>query len=353
MSRLVSKQYCDEMTLLAYDIEVEDNHNYFAEGILVHNCKNLNTQQGQGILMIQPTYRIGMTGTPLMNSPLDLYAILKWLGYQRYGYMSFKEHFCHTDDYGNVTGYKNIDQLEGQLDSIMLRRTKAQVLDLPDKIYKTEYVELTDEQVHLYNQVLDGVIDDPNIDDAIPTDTVLATYCRLRQVSGGITPFNFIKKNPKLDRMEQIVEEAIYSGTKVIIYSNWVEALKPAIARLQKYNPGVITGETKDAERQAIVHKFQNDDTCKVILGTIGAMGTGLTLTAATEVIFLDEPWNDATKQQAIDRCHRIGTKSAITVHTIIGYATYDMNVHSIVLGRRDMSAAIVDKDALAKLRIA
>lgn len=319
----------------------------------IHRAKNLNTQQGQGMLELQPYYRVAMTGTPLMNTPLDLYAILKWLGYQSYSYGSFKYHFCNVDEWGNVVSYKNIDQLRAQLGAIMLRRTKGEVLDLPEKIYKNEYVELTDEQKKLYNQVIDAAIEDPEIADQIDTDCLLAIKLRLRQVSGGIGPFNFIKKNPKLDRLEQIVEEAIYSGTKVIVYSNWIEGLKPAIERLQKYNPVVITGETKDSDRQAIVNRFQNDDSVKVIIGTIGAMGTGLTLTKATEVIFLDEPWTNAAKEQACDRAHRIGTTSAVTIHTIIGYNTYDEDVHDIVEGKKDLSDRIVEKKDLLKLKIA
>jgi SNF2 family DNA or RNA helicase len=315
----------------------------------IHRCKNLNTQQGQGMLELQPTYRVAMTGTPLMNNPLDLFAILKWLGYQSYGYMSFKYHFCIVDEWGKVVGYKNIDQLRSQLGAVMLRRTKGEVLDLPSKIYKNEYVDLTEEQRKLYNQVIADAMAD---EDTPAKECILATYLKLRQVSGGIGKFSGIKKNPKLDRLEQIVEEAVYSGTKVIVYSNWIEGIKPAIERLQRYNPVVITGETKDADRQSIVNKFQNDPEVKVILGTIGAMGTGLTLTAATEVVFLDEPWTDATKEQACDRAHRIGTKSAVTIHTIMSYGTYDEDVHDIVIGKRDLSHAIVEKKDLAKLKI-
>ncbi len=315
----------------------------------IHRCKNLNTQQGAGMMMLQPTYRIGMTGTPLMNSPLDLYAILKWLGYEPYAYNQFKYHFCYTDEWGKVVGYKNIEQLRGQLGAIMLRRTKDEVLDLPEKIYTNEYVDLTDEQRRLYNEVIDSAVKS----DENTTDCILATYLRLRQVSGGIGEYSTIKKNPKLDRLEQIVEEAVYSGTKVIVYSNWIEGIKPAVERLQKYNPVVITGETKDADRQAIVNRFQNDDSVKVICGTIGAMGTGLTLTAATEVVFLDEPWTNATKEQACDRAHRIGTKSAVTIHTIMSYGTYDEDVHGIVMGKKDISEKIVEKKDLVKLKIA
>ena len=318
-----------------------------------HRCKDTRTQQMQGLLQVQPEYRIAMTGTPLVNSPLDLFALLKWLGYQRYGFKSFRDHFCYLDQYNAISGYKNIDQLEKKLDSIMLRRTKKQVLpDLPDKVYISEYVELTDEQKDLYNQIIDAVIEDPEIEDKLSLDCQLAVKLRLRQVSGGIAPFDFIKKSPKLDRMEELVEEAVYSGNKVVIFSNWQGGLAPAIKRLEKYNPLVITGETEDYDRQVIKNKFQTDDTYKVIFCTIGAAGVGLTLTAASEVIFLDEPFTNAAKEQAIDRTHRIGTKSTVVVHTIMGHNTYDEDVHNIVLGKRDLSDAIVDKNALAKMRI-
>lgn len=318
-----------------------------------HRIKDTRTQQSQGLLQLSPVYRIAMTGTPLVNKPTDLFAILKWLGYQRYGFTTFRDHFCYLDEYGSIVGYKNIDQLMGQLDSIMLRRLKKEVLpELPEKIYINEYVELTDEQKDLYNQVIDDVVNDPDIAEQLNLDCQLAVKLRLRQVSGGIEPFNHIKKNPKLDRMEELVEEAVYSDTKVIIFSNWVKALNPAIKRLQKYNPVVISGDIDPAERQNAIHKFQNDDSVKVILCTIAAAGVGITLTAATEVIFLDEPFTNADKEQAIDRAHRIGTKSAVTVHTLMGHGTYDEHVHQIVLGKRDLSDAIVDKDALARMRI-
>lgn len=354
MAKLISRKSLINVTQYAYDIEVEDNHNYFVEGVLVHNCKNFETKQGQGLINLTPDYRIAMTGTPLINNPLDLYAILKWLGYQPYEFKSFKRHFCIYNEWGDVVGYKNIDQLKDQLSSIMLRRLKKEVLpDLPGKIYKTEYVDLTDEQKKLYNQVIDNAVADPNLADIVSSDCQLAIKLRLRQVAEGIGPFNFIKKNPKFDRLEQLVEEAMYSGNKVIVYSNWLEGIKPAFEKLQKYNPVLFTGETDDSDRQELIHKFQTDPECKVFCATTGAAGVGITLTAANEVIFLDEPWTDAAKEQAIDRCHRIGTENGVIVHTIMAYGTYDEEVHDIVIGKRELSARIVDKKDLLQLKVA
>lgn len=334
------KELCDNHTI---DMIAADE---------VHRCKNLETKQGQGFIQLQPNYRVAMTGTPLINTPLDLYAILKWLGYQPYEFKSFKYHFCQYDEWGTIVGYKNINQLRDQLGAIMLRRTKEEVMPfLPEKIYKNEYVELTDEQKAIYNKVIDGVIEDETL--ATAADCELVLKLRLRQISGGFGPFSYIKKVPKLDRMEQLVEEALYAGTKVIIYSNWVEGLAPAIDRLSKYNPVIVTGETDDADRQAIINKFQNNPEVTIIIGTIGALGTGVTLTEATEVIFLDEPWNDATKEQAIDRAHRYGTKSAVTIHTLMSYGTYDEEVHSIITGKRQISAHIVDRKDFATWKVA
>jgi SNF2 family DNA or RNA helicase len=109
------------------------------------------------------------------------------------------------------------------------------------------------------------------------------------------------------------------------------------------YNPAVITGNTSDSDRTEQQNKFMNDRTCKVIIGTIGAMGTGLTLTAGTTVIFLDEPWNKALFDQAVDRAHRIGTKSNVTIYSIMCKGTIDERIHDLIYKKGAMSDAIID----------
>ena len=86
-----------------------------------------------------------------------------------------------------------------------------------------------------------------------------------------------------------------------------------------------------------------NDDSCKIIVGTIGAMGTGLTLTAATNVIFLDEPWNMAIKSQAEDRAHRIGTKSNVNIITLMCKDTIDERIHELVQKKGALADLLVD----------
>ena len=150
-----------------------------------------------------------------------------------------------------------------------------------------------------------------------------------------------IKDSVKFERVRQIVAEAVENKRKTIVFSNWSTPIEWLKQELAIYNPAVITGDTKD--RMYEVDKFQNNDNCFVILGTIGAMGTGLTLNKASNVIFLDEPWNRALKDQATDRAHRIGTKYNVNVYTLICKNTIDEMVHGVVNKKGRIADEIVD----------
>jgi len=344
MAKLLCKR-TTQIKTVAYDLEIQDNHNYIAEDILVHNCKNPSSQQGKGIIKLNPEYKIAMTGTPLMNTPLDLYIVLKWLGYEKHAFYTFKNHYCVMGGFGGyeIIGYRYLEELQDQLNEIMLRRLKEDVLDLPNKLYVEEFVDMTSQQEKIYKEVKAAI--QANIDKIELSPMPLAELIRMRQATGytGILS-STIEESAKLDRMEELVEEAVLNGKKVVVFSNWTQMTDIAWARLSKHYHGtIITGETDDAERQANVIAFQNNEKCKFIIGTIGAMGTGLTLTAGTTVIFLDEPWNNALKEQAVDRCHRIGTNSNVTIYTIMCKDTIDERIHSLVEKKGLMSDALID----------
>ena len=315
----------------------------------IHKCKNPTSQQGKGILKLQSEYKIAMTGTPLMNHPFDLYIILKWLGYEKHAFYAFKQHHAIYGGYGGyeVMGYKNLGELQERLNEIMLRRLKSDVFDLPDKLHIDEYVEMTPKQKKIYDEVTNEI--KSNIDQIKMANNPLAELIRMRQATGytGILS-STIQESAKLDRMEELVDEAIENGKKVVIFSNWTQMTNAIFDRLYdyknpKYGIGTITGETKDSERQYIVDEFQTNPDMKVIIGTIGAMGTGLTLTAGTVEIFMDEPWNKALKDQAEDRCHRIGTTQNVTIYTLMCKDTIDERIHDLVEKKGAMSDALVD----------
>ena len=310
-----------------------------------HKMKNPTSQQGKAFLKLQAKTMIAMTGTPLMNNPLDLYIILKWLGYEKHAFGAFKKHYCNFGGFGGykITGYKNLEELQEQLSEIMLRRLKDDVLDLPEKIYVNDYVDMTAKQAIIYKEATMEVME--NLDRIKASSNPLAELIRMRQATGytGILS-STIKEGAKLDRLEELVRENVENGKKVIVFSNWTQMTTPIFDRLsEKYSGLLITGATKDNVRQEYVNKFQNDKSCNFIVGTIGAMGTGLTLNAASTVIFVDEPWTMAAKAPAIDRAHRIGTNHNVTVITLMCKDTIDEKIHELVEKKGAISDVLVD----------
>lgn len=309
-----------------------------------HKSKEPTSLQSRAMINVQAKYMVAMSGTPLMNNPLDLYFPMKWLGYENHSFYQFKQHYCTLGGWGGsqVVGYKNLEEIRAMMDNIMLRRLKTEVLDLPEKIRKIEYVDMTSKQNQIYKEVYNGVMSE--LHKIKFSSNPLSMMIRLRQATGwtGIIS-NTVQESAKMERMIELVQEIVASGQKAIIFSNWESITEVAKEKLKSYNPAYITGATKADERMKEVDRFQNDDKCKVIIGTIGAMGTGLTLTAAQNVIFLDSPWNMALKAQAEDRAHRIGTKGTVNIITLVCKNTIDERIEELVEKKGQIADALVD----------
>lgn len=314
-----------------------------------HKVKNSFSKQGDALLKLKPTTRIAMTGTPLTNSPLDLFAIFSWLDIERHNYYQFRNHYCTFGKFKEIDGYKNLEELNSILNMIMIRRRKEDVIDLPPKVYTTEYLEMGKEQEKIYNEVKSELID--NIDKIALSNNPLSELIRLRQATAftGILSTG-IRESVKYDRAMDIVEEVVINNGKVIIFSQWVEVLKPLIKVLNSegYNPAVIIGGANKAEQE---DKFMKDKSCKVLLGTVSSMGVGLTLTAANTIVFLDSPWTKTDKVQAEDRAHRIGTNGTVNVITLVCSGTIDERVEQIVESKGELSDFIIDGKIKSKNR--
>lgn len=311
----------------------------------IHKCKNSQSKQGKAIHCCCSYYRLALTGTPLMNNPVDLYNVLKWLEVENHSLTYFKNLYCEMGGFGGyeIIGYKNLDQLENSLNKNMLRRRKEEVLDLPPKIYTDELLDLDSSQDKLYRDVTNQIIED--IDRIMLLPNPLTELIRLRQVTSN--PNILSSKNITNVKYDRIVDILESTTDKVIIFSNWTKVINPLYIKLSSlgYNPALVTGESKDPILE--MNKFQSDNTCKVILGTTPALGTGYTLTAANTVIFIDEPWSKAIKDQAEDRCHRIGTKGTVNIITLICKDTIDERIHQIIKDKGELSDRIVDGKAV------
>lgn len=305
----------------------------------IHKAKNGSSQQGKALRFLKAPVKIGLSGTP-MNKAEDLWNILTWLEVEKRSFYSFRNTYCVMGGYGGykVVGHKNLESLNAELNKVMLRRKKEEVLDLPPKVYSTEYVELTKAQQKLYRDIKNGIIED--MENILASVNPLSCTLRLRQLTGGL----FTADNPKLERLKDMLdEEIIPNGYKAIIFSQWEQITEIYREALAEYNPIYITGKVSPEDRQKEVERFQNDPNCKLAIGTIGAMGTGLTLNKASYVFFIDKTWNSGDNAQAEDRAHRIGTAGTVNIISLVAKGSVDEGVEEYLIENKDLFDRVVD----------
>lgn len=308
----------------------------------VHRVKNPTSEQGKNILKtVNIPYKVALSGTMIMNSPLDAYTPLKWLGIEKSNFSTFKNYYCVYGGFGNhqVMSYKNLGVLKDMISQHMLRRLKNDVLNLPPKIRQIEYVEMKPAQKRIYNEIKAGL--KANIDLIANSLNPLEELLRLRQATAytGILS-STIKESAKFDRLQELVEDLISENKKCIIFTNWEKVASPCFELLKKYNPAYVVGKA-DTEKEKT--RFQEDPNCKIIIGTTSKLGTGHTLTAASTVIFLDSPWNKANKEQAEDRAYRIGTKGTVNIITLVCKDTIDEKIEMLIDKKGAMADLLVD----------
>ena len=319
----------------------------------IHKCKNSTSAQGRGLLQLKGANRVGLSGTLLVSKPLDLYTPLKFIGAINKSQYQFDRYYSSTDYFGNIVGYQHLDELQVLMDMNMLRRTKD-LLDLPPKLEKIEYIELNKDERKLYNAI------EQDIRQEIKTDanlikspaSVLAKLTRLRQVSThtGLVSDKVIASS-KFERLRDILEEAKDNGEKVIVFTMFRKLAELAMEEFKEYNPYHIWGQMNQIELMEQVNAFQTPDRFGVLFAVIQAAGTGITLNAASIVVFLDLPWDRATMEQAEDRAHRIGTKKTVTCIRLISKDTYDERVWRKVLSKGKMSDALIDMEDIDKVK--
>lgn len=349
--KLISKEIIENQPFV-YDLEVESNHNYYANDILVHNCKTPTAIQTKNFLKLNKAkYRIAATGTLLTNSPLDAYVPLKWIGKERANYTTFRYYYVNYGGPFNneILGYKHIDVLKEQLNKCSLRRTKD-LLDLPEKNIIHEIVDMNDAQQLFYKNIVDGIVG--QVDKVnITTTSLLAMVARLRQATACPSMLTTESiPSSKIDRCKDLIEQIISNNEKVVVYSTFKETLNVLKNELKGYDVLLCTGDVKDNIISDNIDKFQNDNKYKIMLATWSKMGTGITLTAANNAIFIDCAWTQANNQQAEDRIHRIGSNKPVFIYYLWASNTIDMRVKELVEDKSLVANYVIDNEVPVQL---
>ena len=316
-----------------------------------HVLKSPTSQQSKNLLKLKsPKYKIAATGTLIPNNPLDAYVPLKWIGAESASYTNFRYYYCkYGGQFGNeFIGFRNLDTLKYMLSHYSLRRDKS-LLNLPPKTIINEYIEMDPKQEHFYTNITKGIKDEVDKVE-LNNKTLLGMVTRLRQATA--CPSILTTENipsSKMERCIDLVEQILSEDDKVVIFSTFKETVYELQNALSKYNPLIGTGDIDDDKISQNVDKFQTDPNNKVFIGTWQKCGTGLTLTAANYMIFIDTPWTDASFEQACDRIHRISTSKPVTIYTLITSGTIDERVLEIVEDKEALSSYIIDDEITEK----
>ena len=312
----------------------------------IHKLANPNSLQTTNMLKYNNAkYKVGATGTLLMNSPLDAYVPLKWIGVEKSTFTNFKYFYCiYGGAFGNeLVGFKNTNVLKDELEKYSLRRTKDILPNLPPKTIINEYVEMDPKQEHFYEEIKNGV--KSQVDKVkLNTTNLLAMTSRLRQATS--SPSILTSENipsAKIDRCCDLIDQFVSNNDKVVVFSKFKATLYELEKQLQKYNPLMGSGDIKDNVISDNVDKFQNDNEHMVFLCTTDKMGTGITLNRATYAIFIDVPWTNALYTQCQDRIHRITNTKPVFIYHLITKDTIDERVLEIVEDKGIISDYIID----------
>lgn len=311
-----------------------------------HKIKNPQSQQGHNLLKLT-NYRnkVGLTGTLIMNKPLDAYTALKWIGVEKSNLTTFKSMYCVFGGFGGhqIIGYKNLDLLKEEIQTCSLRRTKDQFLDLPPKTVINEVLEMDDKHRKFYDDVKAGIREECDKID-LKASNVLALTIRLRQATSCPSVLTSSEiSSTKVERAVELVEEIVENGDKVLVMSTFKEPIYELQKLLAEYNPLIGTGDLPDDVVSKNNDLFQSDDKYKVFLGTVQKIGTGLTFNKANYAIFIDTPWNDALQTQAEDRIHRLGSTKPVFIYRLICQDTIDELVENLIETKKAVSDFMVD----------
>ena len=297
-----------------------------------HKSKDSESQAAKGLLMLDAKYKIAATGTYLLNSPVDAYLGLVWLGYERKRNLSrFQSLYCVFDPnlQGQVLSYKNLDLLRYQISKVSLRRTiqtlKADGVETQPKYEFTKYIEMNEDQQKFYN--------------------LLALTTRLRQATampGILTTQNI--SSAKIDYAKELVDQIVSQGDKVVILSTFKEPLHELYRLLEEYHPFLITGDSKEDYVARAMEDFQKNDFNKVWLGTHAKSGTGLTLNKAHYLIMIDTPWTAGLYEQSADRIYRINNDAPAVIYNLVCPGTIDNLVERLLKEKAEMSSYVLDE---------
>lgn len=323
-----------------WDLLIADE-SHFVKNNKAKRTKALIGNSREKIKKIEAKKNIFLTGTPILNRPIEIFNSLKFLDQKNWNNAwNYYQRYCGAQHNGfgwDFSGATNLEELQRKLrQTVMIRRLKKDVLkDLPAKRRQSIEIEnsialnriIKQQKQYLEEQGFENL--KQFADKVFDGEVDITILSKIRHDLGVAKIQNVIKFSK--DMLETV--------DKIVIFAHHKDVVSALMDEFGKISVKVVGGMT-DEEKNKSVEDFQNNSDIKVFVGNIKAAGVGLTLTAASTVIFAELDWVPANLTQAEDRCHRIGQKDMVNVYHIVasGDDSVDLYMSQLIIGKQDIA---------------
>ena len=318
-----------------------------------HKLKTHNTAVSKAMhrLGASADYRLLLTGTIVTNKAIDIFSPYKFLNPSIFGssFYSFRNKYFDMTGYGLYTPVlkKSMQsELMQKMHSIAYRATKAECLDLPETTDIIRYMDLEPSAMRIYRELVKENYAQLQRGE-ITTSNILTKILRLSQLTGG-----FLNNDDgdsqristaKMAALEDIVDVSLAEDKKLVVVAHFVPEVKAICKALEK--SGIrysgIYGDVKNRAEQ--VNAFQTDPDVKIMVGQITTIGLGLTLTAASTLVFYSENYSMSDFEQTKSRIHRNGQTEPCTFIFLTARGTIDEQVLKALQSKADLARTLVD----------
>jgi len=343
----------NDLILTTYQIAQRELQNLKNKGweLLIldeaQNIKNPASKRARAIKSINSKGRVALTGTPVENRLQELWSIMDFLNPGLFGgEEKFRKEFAiPVEKYRDRNSLRKLKLI---ISPFFLRREKTDkkvISDLPEKIVRNEYCYLTRDQAALYQEIVDRTWDIiENSDGMARKGLIFKLFTALKQVcnhpvqytkTGEVSP----EKSGKLQKTLDLLKDALQKKEKTLIFTQYREMgnyLQEIFKRELQEATSFFHGGLTTQKREEMVSDFQNGAT-KILIVSLRAGGTGMNLTAATNVIHYDLWWNPAVENQATDRTHRIGQKKNVQINRLITLGTLEEKIEDLLQSKKDL----------------
>ena len=331
--------------------------------------KNRRAARTKNVIALQgrAKYRRILTGSPITQSPMDLFSQCSFLSEDALGYRSYyafqgryamvQRRVMGHRSFQQIVGYRRLDELSCKLDRFSNRALKTECLDLPVKVYTRREVELTPEQARLYAQMKKLALAQLDNGELATTASVLTQIMRLQQICcGHLQPDDgeiLTLKNNRLSGLLDVTEEL--QGKAIIWATYTYDVQQVASALRDRFGTEAVAtyfGATPQEQRQEIVESFQDPDSpLRFFVGQPKTGGFGITLTAANTVIYYSNSYDLEIRLQSEDRAHRIGQTNKVTYVDLVAPGTIDEKILEALRNKIDLAGKVLKEKAREWLR--